>query len=198
LECLDRQAEGHVFDGDARAVRDTSLARCTSAQRAVAQISVAEDVRAVCDTVAEGRYALTCLQARIAGQPVPQERAMCFFDPRHGPSVNEVLWSRPGHGPRRVPACAGDATRVANKEAPEVRMVDRGAGRLPYWAAGSAFLAYTEGYFAAVPTLSWALRPAAVELAPTTSRHFDQGIVGSSGNFDGGGFDGSGGQSGGF
>jgi hypothetical protein len=119
---------------------------------------------------------------------------VCFFNPLHGPSVTEVLWTRPGHGARRVPACATDADRVTNKLLPEVRTVKIGARSMPYWAAGSAFLPYAEGYFAGVAALSWALHPAAFEAAPETGGYFGTGIVGSSGHFDGGGFDGSGGQ----
>ncbi len=63
---------------------------------------------------------------------------------------------------------------------------------MPYWAAGSAFLPYAEGYFAGVAALSWALHPAAFEAAPEARRHFPNGIDGSSGGGSGGG--GSGGR----
>ncbi len=120
---------------------------------------------------------------------------MCFFDPQHGLSVADVLWTRPGHGPRRVPACPQDADRVTRKVAPEIRTVKIGARATPYWAAGNAFLPYTEGYFAGVVTLSWAFHPAVSDAAAGTGApgYFGTGVTGSSGNFDGGGFDGSGG-----
>ncbi len=65
---------------------------------------------------------------------------------------------------------------------------------VPYWAAGGAFLPYASGYFADVASLSWALHPADIAGAPDTPGHFGSGIVGGSGHFDGGGFDGSGGH----
>ena len=123
---------------------------------------------------------------------MPAQRVLCFFNPLHGPSVTEVLWTRLGHGARRVPACSADADRVANKLLPKVRTVRIGARTMPYWTAGSAFLPYAQGYFAGVAALSWALEPAAFEAAPETPGYFGHGIVGSSGHFDGGGFDGSG------
>ncbi|TMR25236.1 hypothetical protein ETD96_42720, partial [Actinomadura geliboluensis] len=33
-------------------------------------------------------------------------RPLCFFDPRHGPSVNRVAWAPPGGAPRDVDVCA--------------------------------------------------------------------------------------------
>lgn len=39
-------------------------------------------------------------------------RPLCFFDPRHGPSVNRVAWAPPGGAPRDVDVCAADAVRL--------------------------------------------------------------------------------------
>ena len=193
LARLDREVGGQVLDAETRVAHRTALECYESAQRDVSRIADAEEVGRLTDTVATGRYALACVEARVAGRPVPERRVVCFFDPRHGPSVTEVLWSRPGHGPRRVPACTRDADRVADQETPEIRMVTMGARTMPYWAAGSAFIPYTKGYFASAAALSWALHPAAIEIAPGTPGHFGYGI-GSSGRLDSGGFDGSGGQ----
>ncbi len=193
LQRLDREIGGQVLDEETRVAYQIALDSCESAQRTLGQISKAEEVSKVTETLAAGLYELAGVQARLAGRPVPEQRVMCFFNPLHGPSATEVLWTRPGHGARRVPACSTDADRVTNKLLPEVRTVKIGARTMPYWAAGSAFLPYTEGYFAGVAALSWALHPAVFEQAPETGGHFGAGIVGSSGHFDGGGFDGSGG-----
>lgn len=192
LRRLDREAVGRILDEDVRVAHQTAHDCYTSAQRVVSRVTIAEDVSKVTETVATGRYALACVQAFVVGQSVPEHRVVCFFDPRHGLSVTDVLWNRPGHGPRRLPACAGDAQRIANKQAPEVRTAKLGARTLPYWSAGAAFIPYTRGYFASEAALSWALRPAAIEMAPQAPGYFGTGIVGSSGHFDGGGFDGSG------
>jgi hypothetical protein len=122
---------------------------------------------------------------------------MCFFDPLHGPSVTEVLWTRPGHGSRRAPACSTDADRVTNNLLPEVLTVKVGTRRMPYWAAGRAFLSYAEGYFASVAAFSWALHPAAFEAAPETGRYFPNGIGGGWSRGVGGGGNGTGGGGGG-
>ena len=193
LQRLDREIGGQVLDQETRVAHQTVLDSCESAQRTLEQVSNAEEVREVTETLATGLYALACAQARVAGRPMPEQRVLCFFNPLHGPSVTEVLWTRPGHGARRVPACSTDADRVTNKLTPEARIVKIGARTMPYWTAGSAFLPYTQGYFADVAALSWALQPAPVEAAPETIGYFGHGIVGSSGHFDGGGFDGSGG-----
>jgi len=194
LQRLDREIGGQVLDQETRVAHQTVLDSCESAQRTLEQVSNAEAISKVTETLAAGLFALACAQARVAGRPAPEQRVVCFFNPLHGPSVTEVLWTRPGHGARRVPACATDADRVTNNLLPEVRTVKIGARTMPYWAAGSAFLPYAEGYFAGVAALSWALHPAAFEAAPETGGYFGTGIVGSSGHFDGGGFDGSGGQ----
>ena len=200
LQRLDREIGGQVLEEETRATYRTALESSESAQRVLEQISNAEEVSKVTEILAAGIYALACVHARLAGRPVPEQKVLCFFDPLHGPSATEVLWTRPGHGSRRAPACSTDADRVTNNLLPEVRTVKIGTRRMPYWAAGSAFLPYTEGYFAGVATLSWALHPAAFEAAPATGGYFRNGIVGTSGGFgggvggDGGGADGGGGN----
>ncbi|MER6052921.1 hypothetical protein ABT168_36720, partial [Streptomyces sp. NPDC001793] len=73
-----------------------------------------EDVRPVTEALQDGRFALATLAARRTGAPLPERRLPCFFDPRHGPSTTDVQWAPPGGAPRPVPACAADATRVAD------------------------------------------------------------------------------------
>ena len=185
LQRLDREVHGHDLDEETRVAYQAALDAYESAQRAVPRIRRAEEVSTVTDTLSSGRYALACVQARVAGRPVPEQRVACFFNPQHGPSVAEVLWTPPGRGTRRVPACAQDAARLAADEVPEVRTVRIGSRTVPYWAAGTAFLPYTEGYFASAVALTWAYQPAPV---------LD---VGWSGDL-GGGHGGGGGHDGGF
>ena len=197
LQRLDREIGGQVLDEETRVAYRTALDSFEAAQRTLEQISNAEDVSKVTEILAAGLYALACAQARRAGRAVPEQRVVCFFDPLHGPSVTEVLWTRSGHGSRRVPACSTDADRVTNNLLPEVRMVKIGTRTMPYWAAGSAFLPYAEGYFAGVAALSWALHPAAFEAAPETGRYFPNGIGGDFSRAIGGGGNASGGGGGG-
>ena len=96
----------------------------------------------------DGRYAISCVRARAAGEPLPQRRSPCFFDPRHGMSVRDVSWTPPGGTPRDVPACALDAERVEAGAEPATRQVMLGFASVPYWEAGSAYAPWAAGYFA--------------------------------------------------
>jgi hypothetical protein len=182
------------LDDETREARRVAAESYEAAHERVSHITSAGEIKAITETIATGRNALASVQARQGGRPAPEPRVMCFFDPQHGPSTTDVLWARPGHGERRVPACAQDAQRVADRLAPEIRTVSTGSRTMPYWTAGYAFLPYTRGYFAGVATLSWAHQPSVPDAAAGTGTpgSFGSGIVGSSGRFDGGGFDGSG------
>jgi hypothetical protein len=123
----------------------------------------ADEVSTVTDTLATGRYALACVQARVAGLELPELRSPCFFNPQHGPSVSDVVWTTSRYGTRTVPACAQDAARVGARQQPELRTVTIGARTVPYWEAGAAFAPYSRGYFAAASavgmrgvTVGWA------------------------------------------
>jgi len=183
LQRLDREVGGRALDEAARIDYQTALDAYESAQRAVPRIRRIDDISKVTDTLSAGRHALACVQARVAGAPLPEHRVPCFFNPQHGPSVSNVSWTPPGRGTRTVPACAQDAARVANQEAPEVRKVTIGSRTVPYWEAGAAFLPYGEGYFARAGVMMWAFQPPVV---------VDGGFGGFGGGFDIGGFDGGG------
>jgi len=190
LQRLDQEVEGHELDSATRVDYQTALDAYETAQRSVPKIRRADDISKITDTLSAGRYALACVQARVAGRPLPEHRVPCFFNPQHGPSVTTVTWTHPRRGTRNVPACAQDAARVANHEAPEVRKVKIGLLTVPYWEAGVAFRPYGGGYFANAAVMMWAFQP------PTP---MDVGGLGS-GGFGGGGFggfDGGGGGDGG-
>ena len=55
---------------------------------------------AVSRAIAEGQYHLACAEALAAGQPQPERRPSCFFDPRHGMSVTRRLLDAPGRRAR--------------------------------------------------------------------------------------------------
>jgi uncharacterized membrane protein YgcG len=193
LQRLDGQVEGHDLDAATRLDYQTALDAYETAQRSVSGIRGADEISKITDTLSAGRYALACVQARVDGSPLPESRVPCFFNPQHGPSSTTVLWTQPGHGTRTVPACAQDAARVANHEAPEVRKVRIGSRTVPYWEAGAAFLPYGEGYFAGAAALAWAFQP------PAT---FDiggwHGGGHGGGGYDAGGYDGGGHDGGGY
>jgi hypothetical protein len=157
LRRLDARLTGADLDEDARADYQVALDAYESAARTVPRLRSAEAVSAVTDTLSHGRHAIACVEARVAGESPPPWRPPCFFDPRHGTSVTDVLWTPPGRGTRTVPACSQDAARVAHHERPEVRTVVQGGRRVPYWEVGGAAAPYTFGYFPAVAGTAWAL-----------------------------------------
>lgn len=106
-----------------------------------------EDVTHVTRTLEDGRYAVACVRARVAGDPLPTRRPPCFFNPAHGPSTDDVSWAPPGGQPRQVPVCAADADRLAQGADPDVRTVQQGVRRVPYWQGGPAYSPYAQGYF---------------------------------------------------
>jgi hypothetical protein len=166
LRVLDAELAGRSLDERTRDAHLAALEAYDHARGVVRDLAEPGEVSRVVDALAGGRYAVACVRARGRGEPVPEPRVPCFFDPRHGPSVTDVLWTPPGRGTRSVPACAEDAARVGRQEAPELRTVRVGGRQVPYWEVGGAYLPYTRGY---VPlgaggigtTLGWSSHPAA-------------------------------------
>ena len=149
LQELDVDLVGRDLDLGAHADYQRALDAYESAKSAVEAIAEHEDVRHVTQILDDGRYAIACVRARVAGEPLPTRRPPCFFDPRHGLSVTDVQWAPPGGAPRDVPACALDAERVRAGADPDSRMVMAGAQRVPYYQAGRAYQPYAQGYFGA-------------------------------------------------
>ncbi|MBZ5736624.1 hypothetical protein [Nocardioides mangrovi] len=149
LQELDLDLAGHQLDAGQRADYQRALDAYEAAKTAADAMTRPDDVRHVTEIVEDGRYAIACVRARVAGEPLPTRRPPCFFDPRHGLSVTDVLWSPPSGAPRDVPACALDAERVRAGADPDSRMVMAGAQRVPYYQAGGAYRPYAQGYFGA-------------------------------------------------
>ncbi|MDQ0793814.1 hypothetical protein [Streptomyces sp. B1I3] len=106
------------------------------------------DVRGVTKALEDGRFSLAVLDARRKHRELPARRPPCFFDPRHGPSVADVLWTPSGGASREVPVCAADEVRLREGDDPMSRTVDVGDGRRrPYWEAGPAYGPWAGGYF---------------------------------------------------
>ena len=106
-----------------------------------------EDMERVSSLLEEGRYEMTAAKAALAGEPIPEHRAPCFFDPRHGPSTTDAEWAPPGGSPREVPVCAADAQRIADGYEPDARQVAIGGQSMPYWNAGPAYGPWAGGFF---------------------------------------------------
>ena len=137
-------------DADAEAKRHYGIAvdHYQLAEQALEGARRPEDLRGVSERLEEGRFEMEVARARLEGRAVPERRPPCFFDPRHGPSVEDVEWAPPGGEPRSVPACAADAVRVKDGEDPAVRQVAVDGREVPYWQAGPAYGPFAGGFFA--------------------------------------------------
>ncbi len=185
LRRLDSETAEHPLDESARVDYQAALDAYEAAQRTVGRITDPDEISKVTDTLTSGRYALACVQARVAGRPLPERRVPCFFNPQHGPSVIDVTFTPPGRGTRKVPACAQDAARIKAGEKPEIREVEIGGRRVPYFEAGAAFAPYAEGYFLGAVTAQALFQP-----PPVTGGEAYSGDPGWGGGLDGGGFGG--------
>jgi hypothetical protein len=180
-----------------------------SAKSAAQRIERPNEIQPVTSALDEGRWLLACVRARLAGEEPPQRRLPCFFDPRHGPSVEDVLWAPPGGTQRDVPACAADAVRIKDGLDPDMRLVPVGGGeRRPYWDAGPAYAGWAGGYYGGfLPGMLWGTVLGSSfgwgggwgdSGAAEAGAGSDGGGWGDGGGFGGGGFDGGGFDGGGF
>jgi hypothetical protein len=115
-----------------------ALEHYDQAKHLLAASTTAEDVVAVEQVVADSRYHRAAVVAVRDGEPLPERREPCFFDPRHGPSMQDVEWTPPAGTARVVAVCAADARRLSAGEEPLVRMVRVGDRWVPWHLAGGA------------------------------------------------------------
>jgi hypothetical protein len=155
LQDLDLELAGRQLDVGANADYQRALDAYEAAKTAADRIERPEQVQDVTKILEDGRYAIACVQARVAGEPLPQRRPPCFFDPRHGLSVEDVAFAPVGGAERQVPACVLDAERVKAGAEPDVRQVMVGTQRVPYWQGGPAYRPYAAGYFGGFGPLDW-------------------------------------------
>jgi hypothetical protein len=137
-------AELHVdtlvddLDATARDHYRRALEHYEQAKHLLASSETAEDVVAVEQAVADARYHRAAVVAVRDGSPLPQRREPCFFDPRHGPAMQDVEWAPPGGTPRPIAVCAADGRRLAAGEEPLVRMVRVGDRWVPWHQTSGA------------------------------------------------------------
>ncbi|MEO5852921.1 MAG: hypothetical protein ABIQ15_10460 [Nocardioides sp.] len=155
LQELDLEVAGRDLDAGANADYQRALDSYESAKHAGDQITAPDDIKNITEILDDGRYAISCVHARVDGRPLPTRRPPCFFDPRHGLSVTDVAYAPPGGAQRDVPACALDAERVRAGAEPDVRKVMVGSRRVPYWQGGPAYRPYAMGYFGAFGPMDW-------------------------------------------
>jgi len=142
LRRLDADTSEHPLGEAGRIEYQAALDAYESAQRAVPAVTDPEDILVLTETLNDGRYALACVLARVAGEPVPEKRTPCFFNPQHGPSVRNVMFTARAGGTKRVPACAQDAARVQAGEKPEIRKIEVNGHKIDYFDTRSIGRAY--------------------------------------------------------
>ncbi|MFJ3163349.1 hypothetical protein [Streptomyces kanasensis] len=147
LDRLDFHPAEPSADDAMRSDYERSLDAYDRAKQLMARARHPHDVRGVTEALADGRFALAVLAARREGRPLPERRAPCFFDPRHGPSVKDLPWAPHGGTPREVPVCAADESSVKAGQDPQSRQVATAHGPRPYWEAGPAYGPWAGGYY---------------------------------------------------
>jgi hypothetical protein len=109
LDAADVRLDGVDTGADVQAAMDAYA----DAGRVVDDEPDDDTLREVRATVEYGRWRLACAQAKVAGTPAPARRAACFFDPSHGTSVADWMYTPPGGKPREVPVCSGCRDRLS-------------------------------------------------------------------------------------
>lgn len=147
LRDLDLDVVGRTLSDEANADYGLALDAYDGAKHRAEHARSNADIKKVAQILEEGRYNIARVQARVNGQPLPEHRPPCFFDPAHGTSVENVQWAPPGGAMREVPACAADAQRVRTGHDPSIRMVpNRQMVPVPYWEDPRQ-AAWAQGYY---------------------------------------------------
>ena len=147
LQRLDTDVAGHPLDEPMQQDYQRALDAYDNAKASLDAVKQPEEIKHVTEILEDGRYAVACVKARVAGEPLPAKRPPCFFNPAHGPSSQNVEWAPPGGVRRDVPACPADAERVLAGADPYIRTVQVGAQRVPYWEGGQAYAPWAQGYY---------------------------------------------------
>jgi hypothetical protein len=147
IRALDVDIDMPGVTQDAKQRYEQALAAYQRASEIFDRAKRPEDLEPVSRTLEEGRYAMLATKALLDGRPVPERRAPCFFDPRHGPSTEDVNWAPPGGAARPVPACAADALRVKEGFDPHGRQVVADGRTVDYWNAPRHYGPWMGGYY---------------------------------------------------
>jgi hypothetical protein len=106
-----------------------------------------EELAPVSTALEAGRFFMTVARARFEGHELPRRRPPCFFDTRHGPSVDDVGWIPKSGPPRPVPACEACMRAIASGIDPVARQVVADGRRIPFYQAPPHFESWFAGYF---------------------------------------------------
>ena len=138
-----------IEEGDEEAFDELASAR-EWFERAIERLDQAtapEQLAPVSSALETARFMMTSARSRIEGYGRLRRTPPCFFDTRHGPSVNDVGWIPPGAAPRPVPACATCMSQVHDNVQPPVRLVRASGLAIPFHDAPPHFESWFGGYF---------------------------------------------------
>ena len=159
LRELDFDIDGDAFTDAARRDHATASKAYEDARLALQGARSDSEATHITRIIEEGRHCVGRVRARVLGKPLPARRPPCFFDPAHGPSSEDVLWTPPGGTTLPVPACDVDISRLRLGAAPRIRMVEGDHGAVPYWE-DSRHAAWARGYYS-----PWLNDPALARMA---------------------------------
>jgi hypothetical protein len=148
------------------------------ASEAFDQATTVEDMAPVSSALESGRFAMDATRAMFEGRDPPRRRPPCFFDTRHGTSVDDVGWEPPTGPPRPVPACSACMQAIAAGTQAPPRRIRAGGRTVPFYEAPSHFESWFGGYFGG----------AAADLVAgfPLGKALDDGYVGGLNTFGGG------------
>ena len=112
-----------------------------------ARMDTPDEVEDVVRRLADARYELAAIDALRNGRPVPEKTAPCFFDPRHGPSVDERPFTPEFGLERQVPVCARCAEEIDAGRKPAARTFSLSGVVKPYWEWDRYTRPYVNGYW---------------------------------------------------
>jgi hypothetical protein len=115
-----------------------ALARYEDAKAALSAAEETSAVNAIEPVLNDGRFHLACVLARRDGEPLPERREPCFFNPQHGPGVADVSWAPREGVPRMIPVCGADARRLEQGIDPDVRLIRVGDRYVKWYEADAA------------------------------------------------------------
>ena len=81
LRELDMDVVGLELNAEAQANYTEALDAYENAKQAMNQARYESDATAIAHILEEGRYAIACVKSRAQGEPLPERRPPCFFDP---------------------------------------------------------------------------------------------------------------------
>ncbi len=149
LAALDTTMQVIERDTDRDALPDLASAH-EWFERAIERLEQAgapEELAPVSSALETARFHMTSARSRIEGHGPMRRTPPCFFDTRHGPSVNDVGWLPPRAAPRPVPACETCMSQVNDNVQPAIRLVRSSGLLIPFFDAPPHFESWFGGYF---------------------------------------------------